>query len=283
MGGGPVLGVEKIGIAVVHLPPLPGSPGFCGGRRDFESIVEFAVREARVLEECGADAVLIENFGDKPFEKRVSDPVTTASMAVIVREVVKSVSIPVGVNILRNSAIEALAVAMASGARFVRVNAFVETLATDSGIIEPAAPSIARYLARHRGLGSEIAILADVLCKHATPIAFPAWVSSLEEYLDAVVRDAVERGGANALIVTGRRTGEPPSPRLVEAVKERARETPVLLGSGATPENLPKFLRVCDGVIVGSYVKVGGGAGNPTDPERARKFFSELRRLRSRG
>ncbi len=282
----PFLGIEKIGIAVIHLPPLPGSPRFSGSSID--EVLSFALREARVLEECGADALILENFGDAPFEKRVSDPATVASMAVIAREVVKEVSIPVGINILRNSSIEATAVAMVAGARFVRVNAFVETLATDSGLIEPAAPELARYLARHRPLSSRVEIAADILCKHAIPIAtglsaLSQDLEGLEPYVEMIVRDAIERGGASALIVTGARTGEAPCPRLLEMVKRYASDTPVLVGSGASVENLGKFLRVCDGVIVGSYLKVGGRAGNATDPHRAEKFFSELRRLRSHG
>jgi predicted TIM-barrel enzyme len=46
----------------------------------------------------------------------------------------------------------------------------------------------------------------------------------------------------------------------------------VLLNTGARADNIGDFLRVADGVIVGSSLKVGGYTWNPVDPERVRTF-----------
>ncbi|MCC6042249.1 MAG: BtpA/SgcQ family protein, partial [Candidatus Verstraetearchaeota archaeon] len=132
-----VFGVQKAIIGVVHLPPLPGSPRYEG--EELEFIAERALRDAKALKEGGVDGVLIENFWDAPYRKKRVSPITVASMTVIAKEVAKEVRIPIGVNVLRNDALAALAIAKAIGGSFIRVNAYVETVVTDQGIVEPCA------------------------------------------------------------------------------------------------------------------------------------------------
>ncbi len=245
-------------IGVIHLPPLPGSPRYEGG---FEQIVEYAVREAGKLVEGGVDAVIVENLGDAPYAKRVTDPATIAAMAIIAREVAR-LGVEVGVNLLRNSGPEAAAVAVVSGASFIRVNAYCEPVATPEGVLEPVAREVWEVFARLR---RRVRVYADVHVKHGSPMHSMG--------LAEVVRDCVERGLADAIIVTGRRTGEPPSP---EAVAEAASSTqaPVLVGSGATPENAKLFLKAgARGFIVGTYFK----RGEAIDVELVRRFVNAVR------
>jgi len=239
-----------------------------------EELVEGAVKDAKALEEAGFSGVLIENFGDKPYPKRVSDPLALAAMAVVVREVVKSVSIPVGVNLLRNSGLEAYSIAIAAGGNFIRVNALVEVLITDSGIIEPEAPRLRAVKLNY----PEVEVFADLVCKHGASITFTEASATRGqlEALRSLILDAVERGGADYIVVTGSRTGEAPEQEFVKRVAE-ASPAPVVVGSGAMPDNVCSLLRHAQGVIVGSYVKIGGRAGNPVDIERAKKFISALR------
>lgn len=163
--------------------------------------------------------VIVENFSDAPYRKRVRDPLALASIAVVVREVVKSVSIDVGVNILRNSGLEAYPVALAAGARFIRVNALAETVITDSGILEPEAPRLKSVRANYPG----IRVYADVLVKHGRSLPYAAAVVEStatgvppESYVRNLVLDYIERASADALVVTGERTGEPPQLRSPE-------------------------------------------------------------------
>jgi len=260
---------RPVAIAVVHLPPLPGSHSFSGS---VEEIVDYVLREVHIIEEAGFDALLIENFGDAPFLKRVRNPVTLTAFTVVVREAVRSSSIPVGINLLRNSACEAYAAAYAAGAKFIRVNAYVETLVTDSGIIEPAAPKLLRLRSRYPG----IAVFADVMCKHAVVLGVQ---SATPEYIRATVLDAVERGKADAIIVTGRRTGEPPDPWILMNVRKALDSYPVLMGSGANLDNLEYYLRFVEGVIVGSFIKENGRAGRATDRDRAKMFVQKFREV----
>ncbi|RLE58009.1 MAG: hypothetical protein DRJ40_02050 [Thermoprotei archaeon] len=261
--------VEKPVIGVIHLPPLPGSSRYRG--ESVEGIVEFAVSEARKLVEGGVDGLIVENYGDYPFAKRCSSPLTIASMAVVVREVVKEVAVPVGVNLLRNSGPEALAIAYACGAKFIRVNAYTDVLATDQGILEPVAYEIEFLRSYLRNCS--VRVFADVHCKHGKPL----YPESIEE--SALV--AVSRGCADAVIVTGLRTGCEPS--LDDVVRVRSVvSVPVIVGSGMRIDNVARFFRYVDGFIVGTYFKVDGVTTNPVDVERVRKFMNVIRDLRSR-
>mgnify|MGYP000262272053 CR=1 FL=1 len=252
-----LFGVGRVLIAVVHLPPLPGSPLYGG---DFSEVLDSALRDALAAEEGGADAVLVENFGDRPYPKR-APPETVAAMAVAVREVAGAVSIPVGVNVLRNDPVAALAVAHAAGGRFIRCNAYVDTIVADQGVIEPAAWEL--ELVRSR-LGRSVLVLADVHVKHAVTLGPP---------LEESARSAVERGMADALIVTGPGTGRPPDPERVRRVREAVPSAPVLVGSGVTPENAALLMRWADGAIVGTYLKREGRV----DPERVRRVAEAVR------
>lgn len=269
---------RKLLIGMVHLPRLPSTSFRC--EVDLNSVVETAVREALTLIEEGFDAVLVENFGDTPYLKRVEDPLTIASMTVVVREVVRSVKAPVGVNFLRNSGLEAYSIAVASGAKFVRVNALVETLITDSGIIEPEAPRMREVRLNYPG----IRVFADVVSKHAASLSYAQRRAQIEHVaadphgkaLESIVLDLTERGGADAVVVTGLRTGDEPDEQTLKKVKECSR-MPVIVGSGLNPRNVEKLLKHADGAIVGSYIRVDGKAGNPLSLERVRELVKAVR------
>lgn len=264
----------KLLVGVIHLPRLPSTHYV--GEVGVEEVVERAVKESRILEELGYGGIIVENFGDAPFLKRVRDPLTLAAFTVVAREVVKSVRIDVGINLLRNSGLEAYSIALATGAKFIRVNSLIETLLTDSGVVGPEAPRLRNVRFNYPG----VKIFADIVCKHGSSLSYLAYreqslVKGGTEPLEDLVADAVERGRADALVVTGTRTGEEPDVEFLSKVKSVS-PVPVLVGSGATPENLEVLLRRADGVIVGSYIKADGKAGNPVDFERARRFISKF-------
>lgn len=242
-------------IGMVHLLPLPGAPRYGG---DPAAVLERALADARALASAGYDGLLVENYGDVPFFRDAVGPETVAAMAVIVARVAGETGLPVGVNVLRNDARAALAVAVASGARFVRVNVHTGATATDQGVIEGRAAETLRERARLR---ADVAILADVLVKHGAPIgpSDPALVA----------RDATERGLADALLVTGVATGAPADAGRLKAVRAAVPGTPVLVASGLTPENAPSLLPHADGAIAGTFPKVDGVTEAPVDPARA--------------
>ncbi|HUM16803.1 MAG TPA: BtpA/SgcQ family protein [Candidatus Nitrosotalea sp.] len=253
----------RVVIGMVHLRALPGSPRWDG---DMAALARAAVDDARAIAEGGADAILVENHGDVPFTARRVDAATVAGMAVAIAEIRRVVSLPIGVNVLKNDARSALAVAATTGARFVRVNVHVGAVAADQGIIESEAHDTLRY---RRLLGATVAILADVQAKHGAPIA--------PVPIEQEARDCFARGLADALVVSGVATGEPTPLADLKRVRGAVPDAPLLAGSGATEEGVAELLSVADGVIVGTSIKRGGRLANPVDVERVRRLVAAAR------
>lgn len=250
-------------VGVVHLAPLPGSPR---GGAPLAVIVDAAVRDAEAYRDGGATALIVENFGDAPFRKGAVDPHTVAAMALAVHAVAAAVSLPVGVNVLRNDAQAALGIAAMAGGSFVRVNVHTGVMVTDQGIVEGEADRSLRY---RRELGASVAIWADLLVKHAIPLG--------DQTLEDVARDAVERGLADAVILTGVATGRPPSPDDARRVRDVLPGTPIYVGSGVTAGNARAFLPAATGFIVGTWAKLDGKVGNPVDADRVRRLIDAVR------
>ena len=154
-------------IGVVHLKPLPGAPGYEGS---MGAVLEAAALDASRLAEGGADAIIVENFGDTPFFADAVPSETIAAMTIAVERVRRSAAeLEVGVNVLRNDARGALGVCAATGASFLRVNVLCGAAATDQGVITGEAAALLRERAR---VAPEVKIFADVHVKHATPIGW---------------------------------------------------------------------------------------------------------------
>jgi membrane complex biogenesis BtpA family protein len=250
---------------MVHLLPLPGSPGYGGS---VDEVLIRALEDASHLSEGGLDGILVENYGDTPFFPDRVPTETLATLAVVVREVVKNTTLPVGVNVLRNDAEAALAVAVGAGARFIRVNVHTGAMFTDQGLLEGKAHQTLR---KRAVLDASVAILADVLVKHATP---PPGLT-----LTSAARNTWIRGRADGLVLTGTETGQQVDPEKVRMVKAAMpEEAKVWIGSGANQENAPGLFEVADGFIVGSALQTGGLAGNGIEPARVRAFMDALRR-----
>jgi membrane complex biogenesis BtpA family protein len=254
-------------IGMVHLQPLPGSPRDTG---DFDAVLARADADARALVDGGADAILVENFFDAPFARGAVPPHTIAALtraALTVRAVAPE--LPLGINCLRNDALGALAVAVAVGARFVRINVFVGAAVTDQGIIEGAARDAVLY---RRQLGADVALLADIFVKHAAPLGDGS--TTLED----AARDAVRRGLADALIVSGTATGAETSEGDVARVAGAVPEAPILVGSGFDTLRAPELLAAgAVGAIVGTALKEGGRVEAPVDRERVRALKALMR------
>jgi uncharacterized protein len=250
-------------IGVIHLLPLPTSPRWAGS---FKEVIDRAEQEATALAAGGVQGILIENFFDAPFTKGSVDPAVVSVMSLVVQRVIQIVDLPVGINVLRNDGHSAMAIAACVGAQFIRVNVLTGVMATDQGIIEGDAHNLLRY---RRELGCDVKIFADVLVKHAQPISQPN--------LTLAIQDTIERGLADAVILSGWSTGNPPQ---VEALKEAIAAcggTPMLIGSGANWENIPQLIEHADGVIVSSSLKRHGKLKQPVDPIRVTRFVESMR------
>lgn len=245
-------------IGVVHLLPLPAAPRWGG---DLQAIIDRAEREAAALSAGGVDGIIVENFFDAPFRKDRVDPAVVSAMTTIVNRLMGLVAQPIGINVLRNDALSAMAIASCTGAKFIRVNVFTNAMITDQGIIEGCAHELLRY---RRELNSDVKILADVLVKHAHPLG--------TTNLTLAVRETLERGLADGVILSGMATGMPPTLEDLELAKRAAGKKPVFIGSGADWENISELMTAADGAIVSSSLKRRGNIESPIDPIRVGQF-----------
>lgn len=258
------LGARRPLVGMVHLLPLPGSPGW-GGSMD--EVLDRARSDARTLLEGGMDALLVENYGDHPFHP---DSVPSETAAALTRAVAgvreEAGDAPVGVNVLRNDARTGVGIAAATGAIFLRVNVHTGVMFTDQGILEGRAWETLRA---RRALAPELLIVADVLVKHASP---PPGTDPAR-----AARDLRRRGGADVLVVSGAGTGEATDPGRLRAVREAVPEAPLWIGSGLTPKSAPELLPLADGAIVGSALHRDGVAGRGIDPARVERLVAAAR------
>jgi hypothetical protein len=257
--------VDRPVLGMIHLPPLPGSPDADGDRA---AVRERALSDARALVAGGVDGLVVENYGDAPFHADDVPKHVVADVTAVACAVVDAVDVPVGVNVLRNDAAASLSAAAAAGAEFVRVNVHVGARVTDQGVLEGRADETLRLRER---VDADVDLLADVGVKHAAALA-PGYDFSAE------LADCVERGRADAVVVSGRATGaETDRERLWEAhrfVSHVERDVPVVAGSGVTAERVAETLGVADAVVAGTALKVDGVTANPVSEERVREFVA---------
>ena len=264
-----IFSVPRALIGMLHLGALPGSPAAAQG---MDELIERAVGEARVYQAAGFSALMIENMHDRPYLGGSVGPETVAAMTAIGRAVRDAVPLPLGVQVLAAANREALAVALACGASFIRVEAFVFAHVADEGLLQAGAGDLLRY---RRALAAErIAVFADVKKKHASH-AITADVDLVE------TARAAEFFLADGVIVTGTSTGRAADPADVKAVSE-AVKIPALVGSGIAPENLARYA-TADGFIVGSAVKCDGLWSNALDPARVEAMARAFAALPARG
>jgi membrane complex biogenesis BtpA family protein len=262
----PILGIPKAVVGMVHLRALPGSPRWAGR---MDEVIHAALHDAHALADGGADALLVENYGDVPFSAARVDAGSVAGMTAVISEIRRVIPLPVGVNVLKTDALSALAVAAATDARFVRVNVHVGAVVADQGLLQSNAHDTLRY---RRLLGADVKILADVQAKHGVPLA--------PVPIEQEARDCVNRGLADGLVVSGAATGEPTPMGDIKRVRGAVPDVPLLVGSGVTAETVAELLSIADGVIVGTAVKRDGRLANPVDPERVHRLVEAARAAR---
>lgn len=254
---------RKIVLGMIHLAPLPGSPRFAG---DVKAVREAALRDAATLREGGIDGLMIENFGDVPFYPVRVPSYVIAHMTAIAAEIQARVGLPLGINVLRNDGLSALAIAHACGAEFIRVNVLSGARVADQGLLQ----GIAHDLLRERALlgASTVKVLADVDVKHSAPLA--------SRELADEVDDTVKRGLADGVIVSGAGTGKKTDPDKVRRVKSFAGGVPVFVGSGVTADTIASFTGAADGFIVGTAFKRDGDPTNPVEVDRVKAIMRAI-------
>ena len=261
-----LFGTKKPILGVIHLLPMPGSPRYDG---QLDIALERAEQEAAALASGGVHGIVIENFFDVPFAKNRVDTATACAMTLAAQRVKAISGLPLGINVLRNDGHTAISIASVVDAQFVRINVLSGAMLCDQGIIEGEAHELMLYR-RMLGMNRKIRIFADVMVKHAVPLG---------QWSDIRVQaaDTVKRALADALIVTGKATGDAPNTADIDAVREVLPDTPIFVGSGSSKENISKLLESADGVIVASSVKRQGILENPVDLGRIRALVDAVK------
>jgi len=239
-------------IGMVHLPPF---------KRSYKEILKFSLAEAKVLKEAKFDAILIENFHDVPFPKERIPDEKLLIMGLVISEIISQIDIPCGVNILRNACVQALSVATITQASFIRCNIYEGVYITSQGFIEGAAYEVQK---KKHDLGSEVKILADIHVKHATPLGQVSLVES--------AKNALGRGCADAIIVSGKETGKIINLKTLKTFVESFGIKPIL-GSGLTLNNLDEYHPFISGAMVGTFLKTNvNDLSSPIDSVKAKDF-----------
>jgi membrane complex biogenesis BtpA family protein len=268
MPQGPLFDSTPAIAGMVHVPALPGTPR---SSLSMSEIVAIATNEAGLYARHGLDAVIVENMHDVPYLNGGVGPEIVAAMSVVTAAVVAGFPGRVGVQVLAGADHAALAVALAAGAHFIRVENFAFAHVADEGLMPVAAAGpLLRY---RRAIGAgHIRIAADIRKKHASH-------SITSDLSIKEVARAAHFFGANALIVTGERTGTPASVADVAAVRSAA-QAPVWIGSGVTRENMGDYWSAADALLVGSYFKRDGLWENEVDERRVAGFMQKAAQLR---
>ncbi len=258
--------VSKPVVAMVHFPPLPGTPLY-DEKRGVEGILESVKQDVRILLEGGVDGLLFCNEGDRPYALQADFEAIAVMTRVITETAPKDR--PFGVDFLWDAKAP-LAIALATGAAFVR-EVFTGVYESDMGLWNTNPAAILRY---RRAIGAtHVKVFYNIT---------PEFASSLgRRSVGQVARSAVVSSLADALLVSGPMAGAEPDVHLLREAKEAVSgQVPVLLNTGARVENIRQFLAIADGVIVGSSLKVDGYTWNPVDPARVKAFMDAVQEVR---
>lgn len=255
---------DKPVIGVVHLLPLPGSPKYAG---DLDTIINQALEEVRIFKQGGVDGIIIENFHDMPYLKDSVPLEQYGIMASILTMARQEVNVPLGVNVHYNDWKAEITLAYTCKAQFIRVESFVDTVITASGIVEPCCAEVTRYRKNLDIDKEEVQIWADIHPKYSSNLLPCSLTYSYK---------MAEESMADCIIVTGETTGIETPLKDIKEVKKIG-ELPVVAGSGVNLENLHQTLNVADGIIVGSAFKDSWNTQNTVSLEKITKFMQNVK------
>jgi len=248
--------VRPLVIAALHLPDRASDRGMSMARLE-----DYVLANAEVFADAGVPAIMLQ---DETREPAAATPDTVAVMTSLGRLIRSHFpKLELGIIIRAHDHAAALSVAHAVGAGFVRIKVFVGGVMAAEGPKDALGPLVGTF--RSNLKRDDIGVLADVHDRTSYPrtnvphdhAAF--WAQQL---------------GADGLIITGGSFED----SLERIRKARAAEVtaPILLGGGATADNIKQALRHADGVIVSRAMMRTGTTTSERihwDGEAARRFM----------
>ncbi|MDA9178993.1 BtpA/SgcQ family protein [Acidimicrobiia bacterium] len=246
---------------VIHLKGLPGSTS---NVLSIPEITTLAQNDINGLTEGGVDGIIIENFGDAPFVKDNLSKRSLVSFTTVASNLELNKNLDIGINVLRNDGISALAIAEAIDANFVRINVLNNIMYTDQGIIEGKSYDVSQF---RNTLSKDIQVFADVFVKHATP----PQGAKIENH----TKELLERAGADVIIVSGDGTGEVTNIEDLNRIRNIVPKGKLAIGSGLNGKNIQDFSKIADIGIIGTDFKVDGVLNNPVDTDRVKDIIGK--------
>jgi membrane complex biogenesis BtpA family protein len=261
-----MFGVDKPVIGMVHLLGLPGAPRY-DSKTGIDGNLDWAMNDAKALENGGVDAVMFCNEFDVPYAKKVG-PETVAAMTHLVSRVTEKISIPHGISVLFDF-FATIAIAKATHADFTRV-ILTGAFAGDFGIMDTFGAELLRF---RKSIDAEsVKLFTNISGEFAAPLA--------PRPIEIVAKGAVFVGLGDALIVQGQMTGLETNVEDLMKVKSAVQDVPVLAGTGVRVDNVTKMLSHADGVIIGTSLKVAGNTWNRVDERRVKEFMDVVKKAR---
>jgi uncharacterized protein len=258
---------DKPIIAMCHLLPLPGDPGYdvAGG---MPKVVAAARKDLNALQEGGVDAVMFSNEFSMPYLTQV-EAVTVAAMARVISEVFPDLKVPFGVNVLWDAE-ASLDLAAAVGAQFVR-EIFTGVYASDFGLWNTDVGKTVRH--QHRIGAQDVKLLFNIVPEAAAYLA--------ERDVVAIARSTVFNNHPDAICVSGLTAGVETDASLLKMVKQAVPETVVFANTGVHPDNVAEQLQIADGAVVGTTFKKDGVFENAVDGDRVSAFMAKVKAIRA--
>jgi len=261
-----LFGIEKPIVGMCHLSALPGDPGY-DRELGMETVVKRAREDLGALQNGGIDAVMFSNESSLPYLTKV-DTVTVSAMARVIGELMPTVQVPFGVNVLWDPE-ASLDLAVAVGASFVR-EIFTGVYASDFGLWNTNCGRVIRH--QHAIGAQTVKLLFNIVPEAASYLA-PRDIADL-------ARSTVFNTKPDALCVSGLIAGEEASTQTIKLVKEAVPNTPVFANTGVSLSNVKQQLEIADGAVVGTTFKTDGYIWNPVDEERVSEFMQSVKDFR---
>ena len=250
-------------FGVIHLKGLPGSTS---NSLPLDEIIKLAQNDIDTLTEGGVHGIIIENFGDAPFVKDNLSKRSLVSFTTVVSKLNIDQKLEIGINVLRNDGLAALAIAEATKSQFVRINVLNNTMYTDQGVIEGDAHEVNQFKS---SLNSYVEIYADVFVKHAVP---PPG-SKIENHAE----ELIHRAGADVVIVTGDGTGHEINIEDLQKVRNIVPNGKLAIGSGVTSTNVDAYQDLADILIVGTSFKFDNDVAKRVDINRVEELVRKIK------
>jgi len=261
-----VFGAEKVVIASLYLPPLPGSPDFRPGT-PLEELVALTRQEVETLCAGGMDAIVFGNQQDRPWRVGVG-PETSAVMTRVIVEATRGCSVPFGITVFWDD-VAAMAVAKATGACFVR-GVFRGTYAGEMGLLTLNAADALRYRTAIDAIDIKLVfLLRPILCQLITPRS-----------LEAQVKDALWSSKPDAFALCGPIPGQAPSFDELKMIKGLSKDIPVLMNNGGRTDNIAQVFASGDGLVISTHLRKDNVSWEPFDRHKVEDFMRVAERYR---